>query len=127
MNWFGQHQDRDEYILWPPPDRDNQPYAVRYGFLENIDTAEEEIHTGQKCQAQKFVAFPAPMILPVGPVCPVDADISFFERNVTKDTNRIPAASDTSTCQLICQQGPHYAGNHVLHLGRALLDCRRSF
>jgi hypothetical protein len=49
MDWFGQHPDRDAEILWPPPDRDNQLNAVRYGYLENLDTVEEGIHTGQKC------------------------------------------------------------------------------
>jgi hypothetical protein len=60
------------------PNRNDQPYAVHYGYIETVPTEESDVHNVLQCQSQKFVAFPAPMVLPVGPVCPVSAGYRGF-------------------------------------------------
>jgi hypothetical protein len=74
--WFGSVNKRPLSMLWPPPGDAQQTYALRYGYLETLETQDVRGPNGQQFQSQKFVAFPTTLILPIGPICPVAAGFS---------------------------------------------------
>jgi hypothetical protein len=113
-------------MILPDPHVQTQTFEIKNGYIESILASAPSNADEEHCQSETFVAFPAPMILPDGPLCPVSAGCSGFLRAFLPKTPT--GCHQILTHPLViefCQQGQLCDDDDVLHLDRVFMDSRR--
>jgi hypothetical protein len=78
-SWFAGNKD-DTLHFWPVDPANTQTKARQYAYLNSAAGQGHKDPDTRLCRSPKFVAFPHPLMLPIGYICPVSEGMEGIER-----------------------------------------------